>query len=894
MNEIADRQNIEITEWRVVGPEQGLLWRVQTLVQAVAWTIFTGFLGPIFSQSIYNLWREALVGRKVELYEGPQQIPTPRDPLYVQPVPQTPEPIIPKVSQERFSSKEEAQNALKVLFAQPSPEFTVNDLNSFALASQLDLSEASFISRSTLEQIVKTLTLSEVRLPFPATWDDWQKSAGQYLNSLEMLRYVLNSEDLSGIKISFIFDPSIADDLAKKSVPLSDLFATLSTQESLKLMNCLRAFSDDQARHFFVLFLMAAHRNPHCSPPLQVVLSDQPRLFLPLFISHPQFNSALEAYLDSLSHESLSILMAEMETPSLMHLFHHLYLQPDKQKLLFLHLMQLAEKEELIFDLFSHSQDQNAFLAFISSYPDFFHSLFKKMHTDQNLEIDNAQYRLGTMYEKGQFLEKNELLAAQYFQLASNQGHTEAQYRLGAMHKDGRGVVQNDQEAFRCCQLAALQGHAWALYDLANMYKDGRGVVQNSPEAVRCFQKATEKGLLEAQYSLGWIFQNGWGVLQSHNEAANYYRLAANRGHSDAQYRLGAMHKNGQGVPQSDEEAFRYCQLAADQGHSWAQYDLGNMYKDGRGVEQNYKIAFHYFQKASEQNHLEAQFILGWMYEKGQGVLKNDEVAALFYQLAADQGHANAQSILGWMYANGRGVQLNDEQAVYYYTMASKQGHANAQCNLGWMYQNGRGIQQNVEQAVEYFKMASKQGHANAQFHLGLMYQSGRGVQQNDEKAVIYFKMASKQGHANAQTHLGWMYQKGRGVEKNLRKAIKFYVAAADQGNSDAQFHIGDMLENEHFDHAIEYYKLAADQNHAEAQFYLGRIFGELVDINNGSSTRAPRDADQSIKYLKLAAHQGHQEAQFELGLIYQNGKGVPKDKTQAQYYRKLAEDQEH
>jgi hypothetical protein len=302
MNEIANRQNIEISEWRETGPEQGILWRLQTLVQAVAWTIFTGFLGPIFSQSIYNLWREAWAGRVVELYEGPS-LPTPlANPPSIEPVSQPPAPLpVPPlvVSQEPFSTKEEAQNALKALFVQPSLDLNAKDIRRCALAAQLDLSEAPFISGSRLEQIIKTLSLSEIQLPFPPTWNEWQKPAGLFLNLFEVLHYILNAEKLpANLKITFIFDPSIASDMAKKSIPFSDLFASLNRQESLKLF---RGLSDEQARHFFELLLMSAHRNAQCLPQLQSVLAEKPGPYLSLFVNRPQYNPILDVYLNDLS-----------------------------------------------------------------------------------------------------------------------------------------------------------------------------------------------------------------------------------------------------------------------------------------------------------------------------------------------------------------------------------------------------------------------------------------------------------------------------------------------------------------------------------------------------------------------------------------------------------------
>lgn len=388
MNEIADRQNIELltSEWRETGPKQGILWRLQTLVQAIAWTILTGCIGPFFLQFIYNLWREAWTGRVVvEIYETPRQIPTPLEnppPEHLIPPPETPP--------EPFSTREEAQNALKVLFTQPSPDLGENDLDRYKLADQLDLSEAPFISRPSLEGIFKTFSLTEIQLPFPPTWNDWQKHSDLFLSPFAELLCILKAENLPDeLKISF--NSPLANDMPQKSIPLADLFAALNPQESLRLFKCLRAFSKDQARLFFELLLMSADRNTHCLPQLQAVLSEQPRAYLPLFVNQPQYNSILDAFLNGLSNESLVDLMTGIEAAALKRLFHRLTLQPEKQKLILNQLMSLIpEKEVLVYDLYSNSADGNAFLGFISSYPDLPQLLIKKMQQETSPELISA------------------------------------------------------------------------------------------------------------------------------------------------------------------------------------------------------------------------------------------------------------------------------------------------------------------------------------------------------------------------------------------------------------------------------------------------------------------------------------------------------------------------
>ena len=62
-------------------------------------------------------------------------------------------------------------------------------------------------------------------------------------------------------------------------------------------------------------------------------------------------------------------------------------------------------------------------------------------------------------------------------------GNAEAQATLGSMYDNGRGVVKDDTEAVRWYRKAAEQGHAGAQNNLGLMYLTGRGVTKDEGEA---------------------------------------------------------------------------------------------------------------------------------------------------------------------------------------------------------------------------------------------------------------------------------------------------------------------------------------------------------------------------------------------------------------------------
>ena len=80
---------------------------------------------------------------------------------------------------------------------------------------------------------------------------------------------------------------------------------------------------------------------------------------------------------------------------------------------------------------------------------------------------------------------------------------------------------------------------------------------------------------------------------------------------------------------------------------------------------------------------------------------------------------------------------------------------------------------------------------------------------------------------------------------------------------------------------AIAEWQPLADQGNLEAQFGMGIIY------ENGRGIG--RDNTQAAEWYTLAAEGGHPGAQFNLGNMYQQGLGVSKDPTQAVYWWTLA-----
>ena len=103
------------------------------------------------------------------------------------------------------------------------------------------------------------------------------------------------------------------------------------------------------------------------------------------------------------------------------------------------------------------------------------------------------------------YVEKDYKTAYKLYLPIAGQGNDNAQYKLGLMFDDGKGVPQDYKEAVKWFRLAAEQGNHKAQLSLGFMYKDGKGVTKDSEEAMKLFTLAAEEGIPLAQQLLGLL-----------------------------------------------------------------------------------------------------------------------------------------------------------------------------------------------------------------------------------------------------------------------------------------------------------------------------------------------------------------------------------------------------
>jgi TPR repeat protein len=111
--------------------------------------------------------------------------------------------------------------------------------------------------------------------------------------------------------------------------------------------------------------------------------------------------------------------------------------------------------------------------------------------TDNIKEMLNRAHDL---HDQGQYAE-----ALTLFQFLAEQGEAKAQFKLGVMYEMGQYVTQNYTQAVSWYLKAAEQGNSNARYNLAIKYQTGQGVPQDDTQAAYWYRKAAEHDSTKTQ-----------------------------------------------------------------------------------------------------------------------------------------------------------------------------------------------------------------------------------------------------------------------------------------------------------------------------------------------------------------------------------------------------------
>ena len=131
--------------------------------------------------------------------------------------------------------------------------------------------------------------------------------------------------------------------------------------------------------------------------------------------------------------------------------------------------------------------------------------------------------------------------ALPWLKKAADAGQPVAQYRLGTMYERGQGITASGALAAKWYLAAAGQGNRKAMHNLAVAYAEGSAGRKDTQEAARWFTKAAQLGLSDSEFNLAVLYERGDGVPQSLIDSYKWYSIAAAQGDAESKARLSVL-----------------------------------------------------------------------------------------------------------------------------------------------------------------------------------------------------------------------------------------------------------------------------------------------------------------------------------------------------------------
>ncbi|MCX5513344.1 hypothetical protein C3941_00290 [Kaistia algarum] len=125
-------------------------------------------------------------------------------------------------------------------------------------------------------------------------------------------------------------------------------------------------------------------------------------------------------------------------------------------------------------------------------------------------------------------------LAAEWYERSAKAGFALAQYRVGSLYERGDGVKLDVALAQRWYEKASLQGNARATHNLAVLISEGANGQPDYKRAASLFEVAAAYGVADSQYNLGVLYARGLGVPVNMVQSYKWFALAALQGDTDS------------------------------------------------------------------------------------------------------------------------------------------------------------------------------------------------------------------------------------------------------------------------------------------------------------------------------------------------------------------------
>ncbi|KAF7727770.1 hypothetical protein EC973_007001 [Apophysomyces ossiformis] len=532
-----------------------------------------------------------------------------------------------------------------------------------------------------------------------------------------------------------------------------------------------------------------------------------------------------------------------------------------------------------------------------------------------------SYYWLADCLRQGHGTEPNMTDAARWFMKAADEmTDAEAMVRLGMMYDQGEGVPMDKVIAFRYFQKSAEKDHAEGLYRMGMTYWQGTSSTIDLHRAIEYFTRSAAQKHHNSYWALGQMAwnNNDWDLAQkwwqkgaAHNHVPSARSLAKlllqTKQDDDAEtyynHLMQAFDLLSIGAWSNDPESLILLgQLHQMGALSASQQRLQSVsktrsrtprdgYIDDDDVEEEIalqkqqeeqELAIQLFERAAALGNVDGMFLAGQAWHA-----QEQYAAALeFYERAADHGHLLSRVMRARYRLEGLGGIKADPEAGFkeLEACATVDQCADAHNSLAQCYERGLGTAANDALAFQWYLLSAQTTRdAEAMFRIGQMYAQGRATVQGTDpvsEAWQWYTFACEtQDHPGAHYHLGLYCLQGIcGRKPDVPTALHHFFRAAKQNHQKAMYELGQILAlnqdsmysiEEQAD-GVEWLERAAQLGLPEAQRELGRLYHMGRDLDHNCLVE--QDFQKSFDLFYRAARQGDQRSMLFLGSYYEHG----------------------
>ncbi|MFZ1518178.1 MAG: tetratricopeptide repeat protein [Ignavibacteriaceae bacterium] len=218
-----------------------------------------------------------------------------------------------------------------------------------------------------------------------------------------------------------------------------------------------------------------------------------------------------------------------------------------------------------------------------------------------------AQTILGKLYEQGNFVGKNKLLAAEYYIRATILDSPRAAFLLWQLirQKDFYNLL-NDAVQFS----DPTAQFVW--YGLKSLGYDNR---LTDKDAIVLLEKAAAQNHIASLIELGYNYYVGKYVMLDKQKGLDYFKKAENFNYGEGSVRLAASKVFESNSAITLDEEISILMKAEINGSILAQFTLAHCYENGIGVKKNLPNAVKYYRAAAQRGNQFAYEQLKRLYD---------------------------------------------------------------------------------------------------------------------------------------------------------------------------------------------------------------------------------------------------------------------------------------